>query len=410
MACVAAPAHVLRLRAECHVVFNACLTLLCTWFRLHNDSSLVPILARNLAHCPVSGHGSTPFQVFKHSRPFEVYTSANLVLIAALVAGPKAPSTRAQFNKNFSDRAGRWPSKIDDLFPLGPRDTVTALLTFGETLSHHAPMMSFKEILCLARPVVLPILASDPNRRRFLSIIIGLLGPINGVKYPPDHWLSSRDTPVEELAAWFLHAILEGPGSHFSDHEQILGGDAAMLFAALAPAFNKLPDSTPFISVFAAWYYLLYKALPEPRAPLPIRVVQWLGSWKGANKGTIVELSVHGALTRIVRTRACVYCGVSSLRNEDGKALSFCAGCKLVLYCSKECQRNHWAGKGGRHPHKGACSILRRLDMHKYAAHEPEEFIEPFRRLGLTEDEMKTLWTCVTDTLRLLDGPSRAND
>lgn len=48
--------------------------------------------------------------------------------------------------------------------------------------------------------------------------------------------------------------------------------------------------------------------------------------------------------------RQCDNCGYAE-STLSGRALSICAGCKFVAYCSKECQRAHW------NSHKGVCRL-----------------------------------------------------
>ena len=50
-----------------------------------------------------------------------------------------------------------------------------------------------------------------------------------------------------------------------------------------------------------------------------------------------------------VLTDPCAVCGV---RPSPGSKHKLCGGCKAVVYCSKECQANHWK-EGG---HKSECS------------------------------------------------------
>ena len=51
-----------------------------------------------------------------------------------------------------------------------------------------------------------------------------------------------------------------------------------------------------------------------------------------------------------VLTDPCFVCGV---RPSPGSKHKLCGGCKAVVYCSKECQANHWK-EGG---HKSECSM-----------------------------------------------------
>jgi hypothetical protein len=60
-------------------------------------------------------------------------------------------------------------------------------------------------------------------------------------------------------------------------------------------------------------------------------------------------------LPRQVRTR-CAYCGAA-----DRAHLPLCQGCKIARYCNRDCQLNHWNGRGtilghvGVRAHKNVC-------------------------------------------------------
>ncbi|EJD38220.1 hypothetical protein AURDEDRAFT_116573 [Auricularia subglabra TFB-10046 SS5] len=399
-ALVADPARLPRLRADCHAVFDACLTLLCTWFRVRDDFALLLLLASNTARCPIHGRRITRLEAASSTLPLEFYNTTWIILTTALDAGSKAPAMRVLSNKSFSDRAGRWPSKIDMLFPLGVEDTVSALLEFGERFSSPAPMSVFKDILWIARSIVWPVIISEPYRRRFLTIIITLIDPANGAKtYPDTHWL--HVLPVIELAAGLLRTIRDGPDSLLGEHKQFVRGDAELLFNAIVPTFDKLPDSSPLFGELASWYRLLHDDLPAGKKPLPKRVVQFLYEHQGVGKPEF-EISVLAMVVHLVRTRICSFCGLLALHNDGGKALSLCAGCKVVLYCSKPCQKQHWQGKGDRVPHKAVCAILPRLNAHKYAESEDLVFIRAFRKLNFTAEEMAALAAFVLDMRRLV--------
>lgn len=117
-------------------------------------------------------------------------------------------------------------------------------------------------------------------------------------------------------------------------------------------------------------------------------------------------LAMHMTVSRMLQLRVCAFCRASSIQNADGKALPACAGCKLLRYCSRECQKKHWNLKGDedRVAHKAVCPILKRLDVHAYANREPEDFGEAFKKVEheFTAEEMETLQDWISEVRRAL--------
>ena len=50
----------------------------------------------------------------------------------------------------------------------------------------------------------------------------------------------------------------------------------------------------------------------------------------------------------------CTSCGLDPIREGGDNGLKVCSGCKMVRYCSRECQKEHW-----RAGHKRECAALR---------------------------------------------------
>ncbi|EJD38230.1 hypothetical protein AURDEDRAFT_172735 [Auricularia subglabra TFB-10046 SS5] len=328
------------------------------------------------------------------------YSIAGAIVDAALRIGGKAPSKRAHSNKSFGDHLGRWPSDVSQLFPLGERDTVCALLTFAETYTCPSPIFLLASLVHLARGIVWPILTSEPNRRRLLLILVALLTPSTD----RPRWLSDPSTPVE--LGQFLAHIRAGPDSRGLEYRQLVGDDSEILLTAIASALDKLPDSSAAVPEFSFWCSILYHDLPKGKVPPPQRALDWVGSYM-RTKPPSLGLTLESTVACLKRVRACVCCGISSLRKEDAKALSFCAGCKVALYCSRSCQKQHWQGNGDSTSHRAICPILRRIDgLHTYDGKNPEAFVDAFREIepGLTADETKLLKQWISETRRALSS------
>ncbi|EJD39430.1 hypothetical protein AURDEDRAFT_146594 [Auricularia subglabra TFB-10046 SS5] len=400
MAVAAHQANLLRLRAEYHQVFDACLAMICTWPALHKADALREILMQNNACCPVPGHPSDLVKPADH--PSALYNLAAGVIICALDIGDRAPTVRAVANKSFSDRAGRWPSKVDQLLPLGEQSTVLALLAFAETYTCAAPMMVLRQLVILARTLVWPVLVAGENRRRLLFLIIALLAPV--VHKEPPRWLMEENTL--ELAVSFLSDIRAGPDAVPREREQFVGGDADILYKAVLFRLNKVPSASEAFPELAAWCLILYHTLPEGNRPKPpTRALRWQDELIQRKKPSL-GLAMHMSLSRLLQLRACSFCSASSIRSEDGKALPACAGCKVMRYCSRNCQKRHWnlKGDGDRVAHKAVCPVLRRLDVYAYANQEPEVFAEAFEKVepNLSPEEMETVKDWISEVRRAL--------
>ncbi|EJD39436.1 hypothetical protein AURDEDRAFT_171436 [Auricularia subglabra TFB-10046 SS5] len=402
-ALIPAEDHLLRLRAEYHLVFDACLAMICTWPTLHEAEALRQILMQNIACCPVLGHSSDLVEPTDH--PSALYNMAATVIFCALDIGDKALTVRAAANKSFSDRACRSPSKVDQLLPLGEQGTVLALLAFAETYTCAAPTMVLRQLVILARTIVWPILMAGANRRRLLFLLVALLAPV--VQEPP-RWMMEEDTL--RLVVDFLSDIRAGPDAvPHRERQQFVGGDTDVLYNAVLLRLTKVQNSSEVFPELAVWCLILYQSLPEGSGMLkpPMRALRWQDEVIGTRMPSL-GLAMHLSLSRLLQLRACSFCSASSIRNEDGKALPACAGCKIMRYCSRNCQKQHWNLKGDedRVAHKVVCPILRRLDVSAYAIREPEGFAEAFKKVepNLSPEEMETLKDWTSEVQRVLGG------
>jgi hypothetical protein len=68
-------------------------------------------------------------------------------------------------------------------------------------------------------------------------------------------------------------------------------------------------------------------------------------------ENTTEPVATHGAPDD--RRKECASCGVAEREGTDAKSCFKCK-CKLVYYCSKECQKKHWP------EHKARCKKARK--------------------------------------------------
>ena len=69
-------------------------------------------------------------------------------------------------------------------------------------------------------------------------------------------------------------------------------------------------------------------------------------------------------------TKTCGQCGI---REDQGETFNHCSRCKVVSYCSKACQKQHW--RGG---HKDTCQAAsEREDTMKKSANKTVDYDKP---------------------------------
>ncbi|KZV81641.1 hypothetical protein EXIGLDRAFT_685772 [Exidia glandulosa HHB12029] len=92
-------------------------------------------------------------------------------------------------------------------------------------------------------------------------------------------------------------------------------------------------------------------------------------------------------LRLISRLRRRHYCGVAdcTIRECDvGHRLQRCAGCGILQYCSKDCQRRDW--KASETPHKAVCATLKRLAP--FLDLSQQDARKEVRAMGIGHDEL----------------------
>ena len=80
------------------------------------------------------------------------------------------------------------------------------------------------------------------------------------------------------------------------------------------------------------------------------RIIQEVAEHKAKLKAKLAMDTELAANTAQLNAKASV-CAKCGIRSTDNKAFSKCSACKMVTYCSRECQKDHWG------EHKRICKL-----------------------------------------------------
>lgn len=240
--------HLPRLRAECYALFDASIAVLVVH---RTPEELGPLAARlrlNLVQC--SAHRLD--RRFRLSDPrmyvVNLMDCASDNVRAALRLGSHAFADRAtRAGKPFSDKQGRWPARVEQLFPGGARATVEGLLAGCEMYLSNGPLDALSTLLLVARPMALPVLQTNACIQRLVSVLLKMLDPVgSGIALSAPWFLKHRQ--ALDTACRILEVIIGGPGSLPGEGTRLLSGHEASSCGSLLPSSNRWRRTTPCYS------------------------------------------------------------------------------------------------------------------------------------------------------------------
>lgn len=321
------------------------------------------------------------------------------LMTACLADNQSALVSRAIKQKGFNKESeNEWPSAPEQLFPHGPSGTVKTHIFWACLLPDPtAPIHFLNYCLIIARPFFYPRLVAPPNNGNLAWIVARMLGsldtaaPDSALLSPPfalpEGWRfpvlkDSKGDTLVLTAISLLHTIRSGPDGEISATLDFITGTEAVLFPAVQSALALLPlsESSEEFSTLAAFAHLLQRRLGLPDSAMDARVIAWRQRVH-PQRFTVDAILHHYLCQRARDVRACAGpgCGATVITSgTPGRAFQVCAKCKLLRYCSRECQRRDWTE--GELPHKTLCKILRK---------------EPFTArtlLGTSLDEWTAAW------------------
>ncbi|KAL1677367.1 hypothetical protein EV122DRAFT_279157 [Schizophyllum commune] len=192
-----------------------------------------------------------------------------------------------------------------------------------------------------------------------------------------DHWLSlvSRRTealmPIFAVLRWWYsvtHSHGDGmtTAAFFGDEaERVLGIMEHML--RLVSWLRSLPPSVASEADIIAWIFFCGQVgFVHSALDLPYNEARY-DSWTLQRSRSARDLrsgeNIYRGMHFYVSDQACLdYCGYPPCKatfTGEGRRFRYCGACKIVPYCSVECQRKHW--RWDRYPHRTICDDFRYL-------------------------------------------------
>ncbi|EJD39485.1 hypothetical protein AURDEDRAFT_187359 [Auricularia subglabra TFB-10046 SS5] len=378
--------HLPRLRVECHLLWDACVATITLQRSPDEKERLRAKLAMNHRRCR-KREGShylraSDSQAYLHA----LLESASHIVKCAVHLGERNAAERATVaTKSFADKRGRWPARVEQLFPHGERAAVDALLDYCELYISAGPLDVVSVMLVLARPVVFPLLAADATRARLVAVVAKMLDPVASGISRRAPWLV-RDGAATERATTFLSHLVAGPGALPRDEAQFVAGHEAALLAAIAPVVERMPEAHLLFEWLASWCATMARRTDvEP----PPRVAQWYAQYqaqRARERPACFAHLVHEIVVQAIGRRVCAgpRCGRSVLQDAEGKPFQVCGGCRVPRYCSRECQRRDWKGEDGAPlQHKWLCGTFAKLEAHRCPKLSLSEFEAVYKRAKL---------------------------
>lgn len=356
-------AHLPRLRAECHALFDACARTLLLPRTSDDYEKLRTLMTTNRLRCrgPASNHNlPTVSPDYLHA----VLDGLSQMIHAGLHQGERSAVGRASMpRKAFGDKLGRWPSHTGQLFPYGEKEAVDALLDLCDLQVSGGPLGILNELLCISRAIVFPVLLSERNRMRVVRLIARQTDPAQlreTSRSAP--WLVEGDNALLTAAIGFLQILHFGPNALPGDAQELYKGSERILLSALCACLEEAPfDGRTMCVIGPIAIDVFVRAGYPSGVNIPMRVVNLMRS-KAEQMTPSFARTLSMLVSQTVKRRRCAApgCGVAELE-ASGKPFSTCSRCRVPRYCTKECQARDWKGAAGL-PHKKVCPVLCKLD------------------------------------------------
>ncbi|EJD39447.1 hypothetical protein AURDEDRAFT_187348 [Auricularia subglabra TFB-10046 SS5] len=401
--------HFPRLRLESHLLFDACIATLTLRRTSDEIMQLKRQLMLNRQRCrthrgPVDLN--QPLNALVGLR--SVLESAGYIFMASVEQGERSFAARAEKNKAFADKRGRWPMRVEQLFPDGVHAAVDALLGYCELYTSVAPIGVIRCMLIAARSAILPVLLADAFRPRVVDVALKMLDPAASGIADNAPWLLENDLALNETAR-FLGIFMIGPGGLPRDRTELFAGYELELLRVLAPVTDNLDQNDEILfPALASWCADIAERHNMALSP---RISGWVeSSLAHPDRKRPDAYFVYQIVLLLTGSRICSgpECTLSSLQTEDATPFPACARCRVPRYCSRACQRRDWKGDGGAPvPHKRVCGVLGKLGAHACQNLTREQFAAAYARVEPLFDEAdRTAITMFISALAPLMAPN----
>ncbi|EJD50101.1 hypothetical protein AURDEDRAFT_160643 [Auricularia subglabra TFB-10046 SS5] len=277
--------------------------------------------------------------------------------------------------KGFVSKRGRWPTSPQQLFPYGPERTIVSLVDQLDT--NPDAELTITVLVSVHRPLALPVLLKAQTRGRLISSVTSRLIAA----------ATAADTDLARIGQPVLSGVKDAVARrHLKSCSSILtllyylafGVDAKPLDAVNIMYHRELELFEPLDALLS----LLSEPESAERHVLRVATHLWHALSHSQQQGlgragppsyarTSDRLSeevlkdpyraLKHYLAPKTRHRGCFgpECGKRVHDKTTPGAFSRCAKCRMVQYCSRECQRADWARP--QFPHREICDMLREL-------------------------------------------------
>ncbi|KZW01891.1 hypothetical protein EXIGLDRAFT_760490 [Exidia glandulosa HHB12029] len=352
-------ANALHLQQNHHALLTSIMTYM-TVPRVEEDmAELEALLLRTMATCPGrANHGV--LQNIDGVFPDDALRTLLHPVRVCLEASSKLLRTQL-----FS-RRGVWPRLIEDIIPRGPRESLAVLLFWlnrSGSYKHWVPLTAFGPFFCtvfeVCRLEFISELEADDMRTLFIDMIcqqLDLAASILREKscpHIPAHLRMGTTSAV-------LRTVCIGAGIRHSTYRAIVEGSQLRLLESLTAAADSVDArSFPGIKEQLVSLQMGIHLTMGPTHQVPQPIVDFYASMHKPLQED-VRLDLYFRLRAIDNDVACNApdCRTHTRKTPTGK-LQRCGGCRLLKYCTRECQKRHWNLYTA--PHRWACLKLKEL-------------------------------------------------
>ncbi|EJD33490.1 hypothetical protein AURDEDRAFT_131657 [Auricularia subglabra TFB-10046 SS5] len=281
--------HLSLLRAQSHALFDSCVKTLLLPRR--DFDRLRARLATNRSRC--QDRHSTDDQTFGTGYLHTLVDGLSQVIHAGLHQGERSAVSRASKpDKPFGDKQGRWPSRVEQLFPYGKAEAVDALLDLCDLCISAAPLGILNEFLWVSRSVVLSVLLARPDRIRIAQVLAQQIDPARLREIATTApWLAKGDNELLASAVGFLQTVHFGPGAVPGDALELFAGAGDALVLAITARLRETSVSDPAIRVLGPIAMDLYTRTGfPPGITLPAHVIAWARAESESTKITFAHV------------------------------------------------------------------------------------------------------------------------
>ncbi|KZV94959.1 hypothetical protein EXIGLDRAFT_834650 [Exidia glandulosa HHB12029] len=260
-------------------------------------------------------------------------------------------------------RKGIWPRSAADVLPLSRKDSLVTLLGWvdkaerSKRWAYICPSFyTFYLVLMVCRPELMPELFMDYGRHLCIDIMARQL---DATAADMRNGIMSVSPPERiRLVINIFRVIGLGVGAQTEDWMTFARGSELKLIRALDAAWNCL-DAMHHDLKQLVMVMLCGLTLATGGDGLSQRV---LDEYLAVEARRTVFTGLYQNLKEISNSVECSdpECKRHA-REVEGGRLQKCGSCRLVRYCSRECQKRHWSTRPRSHMYKLVCQDMKNL-------------------------------------------------